>query len=151
MEIKIFSREKAVKESYKNLEGQKAVISIRDPDKDPVKFNPANHSIKAKLYLSFYDIDEKTTDVFKGFEPMAESDAGKICEYINYWQDKVDEIWVNCEAGVSRSAGIALAIAEYLNMDTSFITENSLMTPNKLCYDLVKDAFSSEKQGEHKE
>ena len=55
MKIKVFNRTNAVKESYRELEKSKIIISISDPDKSRASFNRDNKSIKAKLYLSFYD------------------------------------------------------------------------------------------------
>ena len=141
MNVKIFNRTKAVKESYRELEKSKVIISISDPDKSRANLNRENDSIKAKLFLFFYDIDKTTQDIFKGYDPMAESDAEKICEFVNSWQDKVDEIWVNCEAGISRSAGVAAAITEHLGMDSSVIFDNTRYLPNMYCYRLTKNAF----------
>lgn len=141
MRIRIFSRTNAVKESYRELEKSKVIISISDPDKSRAGFNRYNKSIKAKLFLFFYDIDKKTEDVFKGYEMMSRSDANRIFDFVCYWQDKVDEIWVNCEAGVSRSAGVAAAITEHLGMDSSVIFDDTRYLPNMYCYRLTKNAF----------
>lgn len=141
MEIKIFNRTNAVKESYRELKKSKVIISISDPDKSRANFNRENKSIKAKLYLSFYDIDEKTKDIFKPYEMMSRRDANKIVDFVCYWQDKVDEIWVNCEAGVSRSAGIAAAIMESFYQDSSVIFDDTRYLPNMYCYRLTKNAF----------
>ena len=59
MKIRIFNRTNAIKESYRELEKSKVIISISDPDKSFASFNRDNRSIKAKLYLPFYDIDGK--------------------------------------------------------------------------------------------
>ena len=72
---------------------------------------------------------------------MSPDDALKIAYFVNKWKDKVDTIWVHCEVGVSRSAGIAMAIMEYLNMDLTPIFENPIYCPNMLCYALTKQAF----------
>ena len=149
MKIRIFSRQKAVKTSYKELEGSKVIISISDPDKNRANFNLQNNSIKAKLYLSFYDIDEDQLDIFRNSPVMEDSDAEKICNFVLNWQDKVDEIWVNCEMGVSRSAGIAAAISEHLGGNPQEILESLEYYPNKLCYNLVKDAFMTSKTDEN--
>lgn len=55
MKIRIFNRTNAIKESYRELEENKVIISISDPDKSFASFNHDNKSIKARLYLSFYD------------------------------------------------------------------------------------------------
>ena len=141
MNIKILSRTKAVKLSYNDYKGTKVVISISDPESERAHFNKENKSIKEVLYLSFYDISEETKDIFGGYSSMDPEDAKKIAHFVNKWKDKVDTIWVNCEVGVSRSAGIAMAIMEYLNMDLKQILESTTYYPNMLCYELTRKAL----------
>lgn len=139
--IKILSRTKAVKLSYTDFTNDKVIISIKDPWAEKAHFNSGNSSIKEVLYLSFYDISEKTKDIFGGYSSMANDDALKIACFVNKWKNKVDIIWVHCEVGVSRSAGIAMAIMEYLNMDLTPIFENPTYCPNMLCYELTLKAL----------
>lgn len=141
MNIKILSRTKAVKLSYTNFANDKVIISIKDPWAEKAHFNDGNGSIKEILYLSFYDRSEETQDIFGGYSSMSPYDARKIAHFVNKWKDKVDTIWVHCEVGVSRSAGIAMAIMEYLNMDLTPIFESTTYCPNMLCYELTKKAF----------
>lgn len=141
MNIRILSRTKAVKLSYTDFENDKVIISIKDPWAERAHFNRGNNSIKEILYLSFYDISEKTKDIFGVYSSMTSVDALKIAHFVNKWKDKVDTIWVHCEVGVSRSAGIATAIMEYLNMDLTPIFENPTYCPNMLCYELTQQAF----------
>lgn len=142
MTIKIFSRQQAIKQSYTDFNGSKIIISISDPFNEKAKFNRTNHSIKDVLYLSFYDISEETRSIFGGYESMSPIDAVLIRDFVLKWQDKVDTVWVQCEMGVSRSAGIAAAVAEYFELDSSSILNNSNYYPNMLCYNLTKEAFS---------
>ena len=141
MNIEILSRTKAIKLSYTDFAKDKVIISISDPFNEKAHFNQGNSSIKEVLYLSFYDISEETKDIFGGYSSMDPEDAKKIAHFVNKWKDKVDTIWVNCEVGVSRSAGIAMAIMEYLNMDITPISETTTYYPNMLCCDLTKKAF----------
>lgn len=145
MNIKILSRTKAVKLSYTDFEKDKVIISIRDPWAEKAQFNDGNSSIKEILYLSFYDISEETKDIFDGYSSMSPDDALKIAHFVNKWKDKVDTIWVHCEVGVSRSAGIAMAIMEYLNLDLAPIFENPIYCPNMLCYELTNQAFKNQR------
>ena len=145
MNIKILSRTKAVKLSYTDLENDKVIISIKDPWAEKAHFNSGNSSIKEVLYLSFDDTSEETKDIFGCYSSMAPDDALKIANFVNKWKDKVDTIWVHCEVGVSRSAGIAMAIMEYLNMDLTPILESTTFFPNMLCYELTKNALNKAK------
>ena len=146
MNIKILSRVKAVKLSYTDFEKDKVIISIKDPWADNAHFNRNNSSIKEILYLSFYDISEETNDIFGGYSSMSPYDARKTAHFVNKWKDKVDTIWVHCEVGVSRSAGIAMAIMEHLNMDLTPILESTTYYPNMLCYELTKKALNNSKK-----
>lgn len=150
MNVSILSRTKAVKLSYTELENDKVIISIKDPWTENAHFNSGNSSIKEILYLSFYDISEKTNDIFCGYSAMSPNDARKIAHFVNKWKDKIDTIWVHCEAGVSRSAGIAMAVMEYLNMDLTQIFESPTYCPNTLCYELTQQALKDlqEKQND---
>ncbi len=141
MIIKVFSRQQAVKQSYTDFDGSKIIISISDPFEEKAKFNRNNIFIKSVLYLSFYDIDEKTKSIFGGYDSMSPIDAVLIRDFVLKWENFVDEIWVQCEMGISRSAGIAVAIAEHFKLDSSNILNNSNYCPNMLCYKLTKEAF----------
>lgn len=143
MNIRILSRTKAVKLSYTDLENDKVIISIKDPWAEKAHFNDGNGSIKEILYLSFYDISEETKDIFGGYSSMSPDEANKIAHFVNKWKDNIGTIWVNCEVGVSRSAGIAMAIMEHLNMDLTPILESTTYYPNMLCYELTQKAFQN--------
>ena len=149
MNIKILSRKNAVRLSYKELEIPKVIISVSDPYKENAKFNRENKSIKDVLYLSFYDIDYETKDIYRGFEPMQTDDAQKIRDFVLKWQNNVGEIWVNCEEGISRSAGIAAALKEHFGEDSKPIFECDSYSPNELCYNLVKSVFATSKTDEN--
>lgn len=146
MIIKIFSRQQAVKQSYTDFDCSKIIISISDPFEEKAKFNRNNISIKSVLYLSFYDIDEKTKSIFGGYNSMSPIDAVLIRDFVLKWENFVDGIWVQCEMGISRSAGIAAAISEYFELDENVILNSNKYNPNMLCYDLTKAAFSKSRR-----
>lgn len=146
MIIKVFSRQQAVKQSYTDFDGSKIIISISDPFEEKAKFNRNNISIKSVLYLSFYDIDEKTKSIFGGYDSMSPIDAVLIRDFVLKWENFVDGIWVQCEMGISRSAGIAAAISEYFELDENVILNSNKYNPNMLCYDLTKAAFSKSRR-----
>lgn len=142
MVIKVLSREQAIRNSYTNFERKKVIISICDPHNEKVEFNQGNSSIKDILYLSFYDISEETKSIFGSYESMSPVDAILVRDFVLKWQEQVDEIWVQCEMGMSRSAGIAAALMEYFNVDSGTILNSNQYYPNKLCYDLMKNAIN---------
>ena len=136
MNIKIFSKAEAVKMSYTDFDGRKIIISISDLNENKVEFNCENASIKAVLYLSFEDVSEA------GEGAMTAEDAAKIRDFVQRRQDKVDTIWVQCEMGVSRSAGIAMALMDYFGEDMTAFFESDTYCPNMLCYELTGQALN---------
>ena len=73
---------------------------------------------------------------------MSPIDAILIRDFVLKWQNKIGAIWVQCEMGMSRSAGIAAAIMEYFDIDSKKILESNQYYPNKLCYDLTKNVLN---------
>lgn len=142
IKIKALSREKAIRLSYSDFDDAKIIISIRDPNKVKPEFNINNSSIKDILYLSFFDISEETKSIFGRYESMSPIDAILIRDFVLKWQNEIDTIWVQCEMGMSRSAGIVAAIMEYFDMDSKEILESNQYYPNRLCYNLTKGAFN---------
>ncbi len=143
MNITVLSRMNAEKLSYNDFSSDKIIISIRTPEDEQAVFNAENNSIKDILYLSFYDVSNETQDIFKGYSAMMDEDALKIKEFVLKWKDKVDTIIVHCDAGVSRSAGVAAGILDGLNLDSSPIFDSKLYYPNMLCYRKTLNAFKS--------
>lgn len=135
MNIKIFSKSEAVKKSYTDFGGKKIIISISDLYENKAGFNRENKSINEVLYLSFEDVCEP------GADSMTADDAEKIKDFVLKWANKADSIWVQCEMGVSRSAGIAMALMEYFGLDLTPIILNSTYCPNMLCYELTRKAM----------
>lgn len=96
------------------------------------------------MYLEFYDISYNSQEIFKGYAPMTDEDAVKIKDFVLKWKDKVDTIWVHCDAGISRSAGVAAGILEALGEDNSYIFDSKMYFPNLLCYRKTLNSFNTE-------
>lgn len=103
-----------------------AIISISSYDKDIIKF-----SCKS-LNLQFDDVLESEPNC------MTEKDANKIVEFV---KSTSLPITVQCEGGVSRSAGVAAAIEEFYNNAISDLWKDGTHAPNEWCYKLVLNAF----------
>lgn len=58
-----------------------------------------------------------------------------LWEIVNRYKDKINLIICQCEAGISRSAGVAGALSKVLNKDDSKIFED--YCPNMLVYRTV--------------
>ena len=122
----------------------RAIISISNWADDHPQFNTNNHSIAAIKYVEFLDMD---TDELGKYEPecfISKETARDIAEFVKEWWDRVDQIVVHCDGGVSRSAGCAAAILKYFTGDDFEIFDNPNYYPNMLVYRRVLNALMEE-------
>ena len=93
------------------------LISIRDPDKRPVRIRHCP-LCKGILELAFHDAEP-----IDGFVPtdaitcMTEADARAIWDFVRRHEGDYEAIVVHCEQGMSRSPGVAAALARGLGID----------------------------------
>lgn len=127
MKVKIFSREA----SRKAHPSEKHIwISIRDTGERPVKL-PKNTNRIAALFLEFDDVEKEGMSFLgRPLNAMSEIDAKKIVVFVMKYKADIELICVNCEAGISRSAGTAEAISLWLNEHDSGIRGNPQYAPN---------------------
>jgi len=85
-------------------------ISICNPDQDTLELNESNQR-KGALFLKFHDTEENYFDQ----KVITKEQAKKILDFVNKHKDEVEVIMVNCEAGLSRSPGVAAALSKILN------------------------------------
>lgn len=84
------------------------------------------------LFIQFDDI-EREDPHFVSYTLFDEVQAKEILDFVNHWVNKdpsLDLIVVNCHAGVSRSAGVAAALAMIFNGDDSIIFGDPSFCPN---------------------
>lgn len=128
------SRVKARKESYRATSQSTAIISITDVESRPNSFNCSDWLISV-LRLNFDDVEKGEKNC------ITEHDARRIKAFVDNVRYRVDRLIVHCEAGVSRSAGVAAAIMKGINGDDMPIFENGRFCPNMTCYRAVLNAF----------
>lgn len=103
-----------------------AIISIYSVGNTTAKISGTNHI----LYLDFDDVESN------GIHHMLTSQAVKVANFVfKFIKEEVPFLVVQCEAGISRSAGVAAAIIKYYNNDDSEIFKQ--YHPNTHCYKLV--------------
>lgn len=127
MKITVMNRRDAVRYSFHPQQEKTSVISISTPDEQyhtGVYTSPYN-GISSVLRLWFDDVES-------GKDCIRKEDAEKIKRFVE--AHKEDSIIVHCDAGVSRSAGIAAALMKYYNGDDTPIFNNPKYCPNMLCY-----------------
>jgi predicted protein tyrosine phosphatase len=101
-EFVVLSREEA--ELYEPR-GKEICISISDPDASPAR---VSSRFAAVLRLNFNDVIERgePSDIL-----FAEDHAREIREFLDAWP-KAERVMVHCNAGVSRSPGVALGLCD---------------------------------------
>lgn len=140
LQIAIMNKHEAEKYALERHSINSIVISISSCKCNDAFIVPNNASgIMDVLKLSFNDTDSK--EFLDG--GILDEDANKIVEFIDKYKDndELDLIIIHCEAGQSRSAGVAAAIMKYLFNDDTEIFNNNKFTPNMLCYRKVLNAF----------
>lgn len=112
------------------------LISIRDVGAEPITL-ANNKNLIAVLNLEFEDWDVENA----GCKVISNEDAKAIAEFVMLYQNKPEEydLYVNCEAGMSRSAGVAASISKALFDDDEIFFR--IKYPNMLCYRKVYEAL----------
>ena len=96
----------------------------------------------SSLCLRFYDVDQvaKTKDGTVMY-PISGPQARLIANFAeNCYQEDIEELYVNCAAGISRSAGIAAAISKFYTGDDDRFYK--AYVPNRLVYMKVLTALN---------
>ena len=134
MIVKCMAR-KILEKNINNFDVPTIIISIRSiGDKPPKKlFLHSNPQVKDFITLAFDDV----TTYCQGYYPITEQQARKIAKFVMRYKDSVEQIVIHCDAGISRSAGVAAAIAKYLNGNDDDFFVRSPYTPNMTCYHKV--------------
>jgi len=122
-----------------------AIISITDPDLKEI-----DKSLLSKadtfLVVKFWDIDEETDHPI--YKPIDEETAKKVAEFI--WKNRDKKFLINCEGGVSRSAGVGCAVECILRdrgskyefcLNGCPIVGNPRFKPNWYVFDKVIEEF----------
>lgn len=132
---KIFSRKKCEEYCTKKHNKTSLIISIKSncDDNMPQVFISDQNKVLAILSLSFDDVEKEDAiddrEICMSFE-----DGDKVANFIAQWYDKVEDIIVHCDGGVSRSAGVAAAIMRVKEGDDWPIFDSSVKHPNMTCY-----------------
>lgn len=145
MNVHVMSRAEAIAYCHKPHAAPAVMISISDPYMvySSKPFCSRENRLRTILPLCFSDADRPGNAVAgSGAEAhicnvtetdlMTDKDAIKIKHFVERHSDKT--IIVHCDAGISRSSGVAAAILKYLIGDDSQIFDNPKYYPNMLCY-----------------
>ena len=108
------------------------IISIRSPDSLPI-IMPYRKKCLDILRLSFHDLDGiHVPTPATHFTLFTKKDSKKIMNFVTRYILNIELIICQCEAGISRSAGVAAALSKIINGDNKEIFKYYL--PNMLVY-----------------
>lgn len=112
MKFLVLSRSRAGREAPDHSH---ATISITDPSKPEAELLEIKHRVGV-LRLSFTDMEERHA-IVGGDVPFHPELAAEILRFVDTHRHDIETLVVHCEAGVSRSAGVAAALANLLGED----------------------------------
>lgn len=112
-----------------------AIISITDVGSKNNIFNSNNKHLVDVCRVSFDDVD------FGQENCITVADAKKILSFVDNNIDKVSFIIVQCEAGISRSAGVCAGLMKIYNGDDFEIFDNPKYCPNMSCYRTILETY----------
>jgi predicted protein tyrosine phosphatase len=117
-----------------------AYLSISDTPRTKVD-SPLIHNKNCKGYFHVAFMDSEHEDyIYKRVRSLRDKQAEQIADFIlSVWND-VEVFVAQCEAGISRSAGVAKAIDDVLNGGTLHIGLPNY-NPNMLVYNKVRKAL----------
>jgi predicted protein tyrosine phosphatase len=125
-----------------------AVISIHDPPPEVESAKiPQRWGLEGILRLGFHDVDPQTHMSHRGMESLAmrSEQAREVWRFVRDKWLKVECLVIHCEAGVSRSPSVAMAIADAFAMGRDVIDwrdfDPSLDPPNWHVYDTMMRAW----------
>jgi protein-tyrosine phosphatase len=135
------------------------IISIRRPGKHTVIQEPIlegasdewirNNELKAKPnesclgvhFTAFYDLIKKENHKKYGsIGPITDHQATDIVTFVHKHVDKVKLIVCQCDAGISRSAGLAAGLSVALHADDTHLYKNHYR-PNVAVKNAIKKAY----------
>ena len=148
MEIFVLSRSRAVQYCDTPHKRPSVMVSICTPyeeyDGHEIHISSQNN-IKKILHLEFYDCEYGALErgAVKEYELMTDDDAIHVVTFCKTAIEQYGDIdiIVHCDAGISRSAGVAAAIMQYYLGDDSEIFDSGMYRPNMWCYRKTMNAF----------
>lgn len=144
--IKVFSRQDLKNYlKYVKIDSPTIIISITDTGSKFPNFLFKNYkNLEDVIFLKFDDVGQET----EGYTCMNEQDADRIIEFVTK-HSNIENIFVHCYAGISRSAGVAAALSKIFNNDDmEYFNQTSIYVPNMLCYNLVMNSWYNKVKNE---
>jgi predicted protein tyrosine phosphatase len=120
------------------------VISIQDPKCD---FVPLINNDKRLDYLGlkFHDVDDLYIANFndwceeRNITSFTKENAQTILNFVEQWKDYDIDIYINCCAGISRSAGVAGALSKIYKEEDEYYFKH--YCPNRYVYRTILNTY----------
>lgn len=143
IDIKVLSRADVESSRHYNLFTSKMdkhiVISITS-SKEHVEI-PDHHKRLGAIFLNFDDIDWQTET--ENTKAITDRDVENILIFVNKYIKDIDGIVVHCDAGISRSAGVAASLNKILHQEDDMYFKNYI--PNMRVYSsILNDYYKNE-------
>ena len=154
MQVNILSRQAAIAFCKEKHNYESAIISISDPytEYDSEPFADSDNNVVAILRVSFSDADTPGRDVYgrevEDDDLITDKDAATIVDFVERYKN--NKIIVHCDAGISRSSGVAAAILKHYTGNDDAVFDSRYFHPNMRCYFKVLKAFEGSKAEEGK-
>lgn len=140
MNVQVMSRSEAMRYCHKMNNTPVIMISISDPFTEyPRAPFSTRQNLVADIERLWFTDDDRPCD---GAELITEADAVQIKRILKRFPHL--DVIVHCDAGTSRSAGVAAAILKAYTGDDSQIFDNPKYKPNMLCYRTVLNELMKE-------
>lgn len=148
MNVNVMSRDSAMRYCNEKHDNAVVMISISDPyiTYPDSPFCTESNKVVAIQPLFFTDADRPGKDVYNRQvsenDLITEFDAWLVKRLLNLYPDT--DVIVHCDAGISRSSGVAAAILKAKTGDDSQIFNSPKFRPNMRCYRIVLDELMKE-------
>ena len=145
IQVQVLSRQAAIEYCQQTHREESVMISISDPNMeyDDAPFVSRENNVRAILPLSFCDADGPGKDVYgrdvDENDLMTDEDARRVVHFVKSNMGR--KVFVHCDAGISRSAGVGAAIANYYNGEARQYFESGQYEPNMWCFSKIMMAF----------
>ena len=121
LDIEVLS--KCELEGISTVRANTMLISITDFGCDFAKLNKmVSDTLTTSLFIRFEDVEAGEKNC------ITSEDSERILEFVESNIERCEHILINCDGGVSRSAGVAVALATILGIDDGFIWNNSRLS-----------------------
>lgn len=148
MTVVVMSRDAAIRYCGEYHNKSAIMISISDPyiTYPSTPFCSEKNKVVAIQPLFFTDADKPGKDVYDREvtenDLITEADAQLVKRLLKLYPDT--DVIVHCDAGISRSSGVAAAILKASTGDDSQIFNSPKYRPNMRCYRMILDELMQE-------